>query len=713
MSNIPTQIRTVDPYSSYNSNIVNQLTRMVSRNTNCISGSADSLNISVDPITPLFGLILSSGICFKDDVIIELPSSFNIDMRDVDFYLSSDHFDEAGYYYITLKYTYIKSKPAPQAEIVILKPSQHIGGLPSSAYLFLKAVYVDFIGGIFQIVSLHDFDPGLITVRREFVQMFFGVEVTLPTFTASDEGRAIYVVDRDELYFGTNSRWESFSAVRTNADTLFCSLGQLAYYGSDGRCHPAISTNPSTFADGVVIGVGTEISGNGKVRLYGEVEDVPIETGIVLNIGDTLYLSEIDAGSVTNIMPSPYSQAVGTCITIDGGGLTCKIWFAPGSSSSGSGGTGDSTYDMYQDLLLESVYNKLFLDVFNNLDYVDTGLTTATLDTVNHEMDGTAGEVLYSTSLTDPGYDGTCIVSCQITSTRTNPSNMLFYVSNNGLDDWEIITNFDQIHTFSTIKIPITIDTGWLNIDEWVTGSASGLKGVVRGLTATHILLSNIYGNGSWIIGESIVGDDSGLAVTVTGAEISRDNCTDLRLFVYWTADASIQDYGILYDLDTEKDETSTANEKNIETLFEDIYENPSLDNDGLRNYPFSDTTAFVNLNIINRTSTISNAIVEIDNSFGIGQFNQNDDSPSVFDRKRNYLTFSDSTSVNIVDFVDPYIGQEITIIHTGGDPVVIKNGATLHLAGAADYSMESNDTLTLVYVSLITGWVEKCRSNN
>lgn len=709
MSNIPTQIRTIDPYSSYNSNIVNQLTRMVSRNTNCISGSSDSLNISVDPLIPLFGLTLSTGICFKDDVIIELPSSFNIDMRDVDFYLSSDHFDEAGYYYITLKYTYIKSKPAPQAEIVILKPSQHIGGLPSSAYLFLKAVYVDFIGGIFQIVSLHDFDPGLITVRREFVQIYFGVEVTLPTFTPSDEGRAIYVVEKDELFFGTSSAWESFNAIRVNADTLSCTVGQLAYFGSDGVCHPAIATDPTTYADGVVISVGAASYGGGKVRLYGEVANVPIQLGITVNVGDTLYLSDVTAGAVTNLVAGSYPQAVGTCISILG--PTCTMWFAPGSTSSGGAST-DLTYDMYQDLLLESIYKRLFLDTFINDDYIDS-TSTITINPNTHAIDGVSGDVFYSNSLTDPGYDGTCIVSCQITATKTNSSNMLFYVSNNGLDDWEIITNFDQIHTFSTIKIPITINTGWLTIDEWVTGSSSGLKGVVKGLTTDYILLADIVGNGNWILGELITGDDSGLNVIVTGPEIARDNCTDLRLFVYWTGDASIQDYGILYDVDTEKDETSIANEKNIETLFADMYETPSLDNDGLRNYPFNDSTAFLNLNIVTRLSTIAKGIVDIDNTFGIGQLDPLDPTPSVADKKRNYLLTSDSTSLVVTDFVDPYDGQEITLIFSGAGTVEIQNGLLLHLAGGANYTMQENDTLTLIYVSSIVGWVEKCRSNN
>jgi hypothetical protein len=33
MSSVPTQIRTVDPFASYNSDVVNRLTRMVTRLT--------------------------------------------------------------------------------------------------------------------------------------------------------------------------------------------------------------------------------------------------------------------------------------------------------------------------------------------------------------------------------------------------------------------------------------------------------------------------------------------------------------------------------------------------------------------------------------------------------------------------------------------------------------------------------------------------------
>jgi hypothetical protein len=715
MSIYPVQTRTIDPYSSYNSNVVNALTRILTQGEDCLH-SAHAIDVIVDPVSPLDSVIVSTGQCYKDDVILELTSDYNVDLTDGDYYPNVAPWNEAGYYYLVLNYTYIKAKPAPQASIKILKPSQRTS-FSSGAYLLLKVLDVSFNGATFQLDDVLDYDPENPTVKRIYTRYYVGVEDDLPTFVQSDdEARLIYVRNKDELFFGTSQRWESFNAIRTNVTTTGCTLAQLVYMGSDGNCYPAIASSPSTFADAIVIGVGTSISGDGKVRLYGEVENVPIETGVTINVGDKLFLSDHTVGAVSNYISQPYSQSIGTCIYINPATPTiCNIWFSPGIFGGGGGEvTNDSLYDKYQDLLLNSVFKYLFVDAFINDDYVDTSLTTSTIDTVNYEMDGVAGNEFYTESLTDLAYDGTCITSCQITSTMTNESNMLWYVSNNGIGDWEPITEFDQLHIFSTINVPATVGTGWLTIDEWVTGTASGNRAVVRGQTSNTILLSNEVAIGNWISGESLVGDDSGYTANITAPVSYRENCTDLRLYVYWIGTASIQDYGIIYDRDTEVDETSISNEQNIETLFADIYETPSLDNDGMRNYPFNDSTAFLIVNIVNRNSTISKGIIEIDNIFGTGQFEELDTTPSVIDKKRNYLTYNDSTSALIITmFDDAYNGQEITVIHPGGHSLTIQNGPFLHLASGSDYIMGIYDTLTLIYVSLTIGWVEKSRSNN
>jgi len=65
--------------------------------------------------------------------------------------------------------------------------------------------------------------------------------------------------------------------------------------------------------------------------------------------------------------------------------------------------------------------------------------------------------------------------------------------------------------------------------------------------------------------------------------------------------------------VDTEKDETSIANEMNINTLYGDLYEVPSLNNDGLRLYPFEDSTSFPELQIIQVNDTVVRAIARLD----------------------------------------------------------------------------------------------------
>jgi hypothetical protein len=329
---IPSQARTIDPYSSYNSNIVNQLTRMVTGGEDCIFG-VQSMGVSIDIITPLTCLLLSTGLCFKDDVIIEITSDFTIDMHDSDFYLTTDHFDETGYYYITLNYTYIKSNPAPQAKITIFRPSER--ATFGSGYLLLKVVKVVGVAPNLSIDSVYDYDPENPSVKRTYTQTYITVEDTLPTFDqARDESRLIYVRSHDEVYFGSSSTWLSWNSVRDSIDTQGCDVGRLVYLKPDLTTGYAICTTKSTFAIGVVIQEGLAITGSGKIKLFGRVDSVPVEPGITLSPGDRLFLSNSDAGSVTNVAPQYYEQFVGTCISFDGVAVTCSMWFMAGNTSS-------------------------------------------------------------------------------------------------------------------------------------------------------------------------------------------------------------------------------------------------------------------------------------------------------------------------------------------------------------------------------------------
>ena len=347
----PVQERTIDPYASYNSDCANRLTRMVSNGSNCIFGP-NSLQISKDLTYPATHLVLEPGKCFKDDVLITITNQFTFDMTDPAFYYQAEARDIVGTYYIVLDYTYLKSRPAPKASIKILKPDQH-GALPG--LIFLKAVIVEFntLSGMLETGFVYDWDPDdADNAQRTYSELYAAARDTIPLWLPKDEGRILYVRDENELYFGTNSNWESFSGIRDNVDTLSSgevSIGFLGYYGyiHDNELgdpiygiKAAISTSTDTIADCVVMSMGYL---DGKVRLAGRADLVPIESGVTVVEGEKLFLSQTQAGSVTNICPSTgtTAQQVGTCILnhMDG---TLYMWFYPGFS---------------QDLLVEAKVN--------------------------------------------------------------------------------------------------------------------------------------------------------------------------------------------------------------------------------------------------------------------------------------------------------------------------------------------------------------------
>lgn len=157
---IPNQTRSVDPYASYNSNVVNALTRIVSNGQNVI---LSSFPIRVDILTPTTARV-SEGKCIKDDVFIEIEQ-IDIDFADTDFYAAAagSAFLEDGMYYIVLDYNYVKSRPAPVASIKIIKPSQRANPaiFNSTSHMLLKVF--DSTSNI--LLEAYDYDPEIPTNR--------------------------------------------------------------------------------------------------------------------------------------------------------------------------------------------------------------------------------------------------------------------------------------------------------------------------------------------------------------------------------------------------------------------------------------------------------------------------------------------------------------------------------------------------------------------
>jgi hypothetical protein len=309
-NNIPTQIRTIDSFASYNSNVVNRLTRVITHGVNCIS-TARVVDITLDSTS---SVIVSTGRCYKDDVMIEITEDFNVNLELGDFYNTTPYFNEAGYYYLTLNYNYVKAKPAPQAEILILKPSQR-SSFNEESLLFLKCIYVIFNGLSFEIDSITDYDPENPDVHRIYTDTFCGMYDSLYTYDLDvDYAKIIYVRDQDDLYWGGRSSWRKIGELQYVFDSSLCEIGQLGYIGTDLKIYPAISTDILTFSECVIVD-------DDKIQINGECT-VKIEPGIIIQNGEKLYLSETDEGTVTNVEPET-AQLIGIAIT--DGTSTCRV----------------------------------------------------------------------------------------------------------------------------------------------------------------------------------------------------------------------------------------------------------------------------------------------------------------------------------------------------------------------------------------------------
>ncbi len=146
----PTQAIIPIPFTEYNSNASNRITRSVSGSSNCISINNPIISTELTSTS----LQVSAGRCFKDDVSIEI-SQTSIDCTDDTNYANSlaNGFTEDGYHYLVLDYTYSKVRPAPTASIVLIAPSQSL--YTTDDYILLKVVEV----ASSAIVKLYDYDP--------------------------------------------------------------------------------------------------------------------------------------------------------------------------------------------------------------------------------------------------------------------------------------------------------------------------------------------------------------------------------------------------------------------------------------------------------------------------------------------------------------------------------------------------------------------------
>ncbi len=337
MSSKPTQTRTVDPFAEYNSNVANRFTRMMTGNDNVLM-STNSLALALDTTSPTTVAVVQTGTVFKDDVLIEVTEDHRVDFEDLDNYISpGPGFNEIGSYYIVLEYTYVKSRPAPEAEIKILKPSQRATGYPVDSLLLLGVVKVIQPGAspvidVSNAFSNYDSESGYEDNKREYVKFYAGTETNLPTHTKfRDQSRIAYDSETDKFWLGYENNWQEFGTGGSviNIDTTGTTVGQLCYTDASRAAVPAIATAGDTGADIAVAAVGLEVDSSGKGLTSGIANDVPVEGAVIVTAGDLLYLSATEAGKVTNVKTNPYYQVVGRALTSRVGAGPVDIIFTP------------------------------------------------------------------------------------------------------------------------------------------------------------------------------------------------------------------------------------------------------------------------------------------------------------------------------------------------------------------------------------------------
>lgn len=312
-SNIPSQDRAVDPFASYNSNTVNVLTRAI---THGEDGIANVLSCDV-AIASTTSLTLNPGEVFKDDVWITISAAHIIDFTDSNHYYNfNTGFDEAGYYYIVLEYVFQKSRPAPQAKILIIKPSQRSSYVVGGSWILLKTVLVTGVGP-FIIHSIYDWDVEDPSKEKQYIKTYGGGVSQVPTFDATrDKSRIAYSIEENNFYFGLDTEWYSLrditSSAIVSADTSTFNQGDLVYTDHRGNVDLANSVLGYFFSEGVV----DNVSVNGTIKTSGYVKNVTVETGITVTKGKLIYLSKTEPGKVTTEPGNPFSQFVGRCLVV-------------------------------------------------------------------------------------------------------------------------------------------------------------------------------------------------------------------------------------------------------------------------------------------------------------------------------------------------------------------------------------------------------------
>jgi len=330
MSQYPVQVRTVDPFATYNSDTVNKLTRIANHGEDALE-SYSSLRCTLDATSKTI-VHLSPGILYKDDMRIEISASTIVNFESAEFYENfGAGFSESGRYYVLMEYLYQKSRPAPQAKIVILKPSQLSAFEFSDNWIFLNSVLSEFNGSTFDLTEVLDYDPDVLTVKRNYIKVFAGTETLLPTFNEeSDQTRIVYDVRNDKFWFGYRDRWAEAGGggggtILENIDTSLAQVGSICRIEPSGVAIATLADDLSHQADIVTLVSST----SGRGLIVGNANLVPVESGVLIAVGNIIYLSNTEAGKVTNVKTAPFYQILGRATTNGSPSSPISMVFSP------------------------------------------------------------------------------------------------------------------------------------------------------------------------------------------------------------------------------------------------------------------------------------------------------------------------------------------------------------------------------------------------
>jgi hypothetical protein len=157
----PDQDRSIDAFSDGRfSSSMNKVVKMVTLN-DMVLFPEQTFKMDIDSTSEI---TIGEGIFIKDNILVHIQESYQLDFSDNDYYIdSTGDMDEEGYYYIVIKYDYKRQRPGPKASFYIIRDTSLYD---SSIHIFLGTAKISDSGESYIIENIYTYDPSDETVRR-------------------------------------------------------------------------------------------------------------------------------------------------------------------------------------------------------------------------------------------------------------------------------------------------------------------------------------------------------------------------------------------------------------------------------------------------------------------------------------------------------------------------------------------------------------------